>query len=248
MTHQATYQPIYQPTYHVLALDMGIKNFALGWVEFSEFLERASDPSVPSTEPTSLTRETISWNVRRMNNINLEEFCETHRHVLRDRITNRKLERARGSLGTGMITQTVAGIPWAIYRSVIMVLDEWKEDLEKYSPVVLIEQQMSGKHKANIKSLRLSQHVLSYFLNRHPTLTVVEYSSRMKTEGVKFGSYSERKKWAVERVMKGFDHENDPVAKDWLMQWKKKDDVADCILMCLSYYGLQHKKDVSKFF
>ena len=238
----------HQPTTHVLALDMGIKNFALGWVEFTDIVERASGPSIPPAQPTSLTAETISWNVRRMNNINLEEFCETHRHALRDRITNHNLERAKGSLGTGMITQTLSGIPWAIYRSVIMVLDEWKEDLKGLRPVVLIEQQMSGKHKANIKSLRLSQHVLSYFLNRHPSLTVVEFSSRIKTEGVKFGSYSERKKWAVERVMRGFDHENDPVAKDWLMQWKKKDDVADCILMCLSYYSLQHKMDIGKFF
>ena len=228
-------------TEHVLAFDMGIKNFAMAWVEI-----------VPNKENEI---GDVSWNVRRMNNINLEDFCETHRNDLRCEITHHneldpqtKTERARGSLGTGMITQTVSGIPWAVYRSVIMVLDEWKEDIRGLRPVVLIEQQMSGKHKANIKSLRLSQHVLSYFLNRYPSLTVVEFSSRIKTEGVKFGSYSERKKWAVERVMTGFDHENDPVAKDWLMQWKKKDDVADCILMCLSYYSLQHKKDISEFF
>jgi hypothetical protein len=51
-------------------------------------------------------------------------------------------------------------------------------------------------------------------------------------------TYSQRKKYAVDTVVQQLEVQGDEVGKEWMMQWKKRDDVADCILMCLVHAGL----------
>lgn len=124
---------------------------------------------------------------------------------------------------------------WRLYRELIVFLESLDWIFARYHPCVLIEQQMASRHRANIQALRLSQHVLAYFLHRHPRLQVVEYSAKHKTRvfGFQDPCYRKRKIWAVEKACEIL--QEDPVALDWFNQFHKKDDVADCIVMCLSY-------------
>jgi len=130
---------------------------------------------------------------------------------------------------------------WGVYRRLISHLESMDWIFREYRPLVLIEQQMSSRHKSNIQALRLSQHVLAYFLIRYPSLTIVEYSPRLKTNvfGYHEKSYKRRKQWAVDKIARFI--ENDPVTTDWFQQFRKKDDIADCILMCLAYLESIHK-------
>lgn len=102
--------------------------------------------------------------------------------------------------------------------------------------VILIEQQM----KTNIVALKMAQHVYAFFLLRHATKTVLEYSSVHKTRVFGLGSTtkSKRKKFAIEQVHKLL--ESDPVMLDMLSLHQKQDDICDCILMCLAYAQKQY--------
>lgn len=128
---------------------------------------------------------------------------------------------------------------WALYRELIRHLESFDTIFLGHRPVILIEQQMATKHRSNIQALRLSQHVLAFFLHRHPALRVIEYSPRHKTRSVSTGSdavrmsYRERKQWAVGQCTTFM--QDDPVATDWFTSFPKKDDVADCILMCHTF-------------
>jgi len=166
---------------HLVAFDIGVKNFAMAWIHQQE----------------------NTRNVRHMSLVDLTTGSNRTR--------------------------------WAVYRRLIHHLERFDAVFSEHRPVVLIEQQMASKHRSNIQALRLSQHLLAYFLHRHPSLEVVEYAPRFKTNVFSFSdtSYRGRKKWAVEKT-KAF-LEDDPVAMDWFDQFRKQDDVADCILMCAAY-------------
>jgi len=137
--------------------------------------------------------------------------------------------------------------PFSILRQLYEYLDSfsylWKmcgPNIQK--PIhVLIERQMEGKHRCNIKALRLSQHVLAYFLlTSLDHVRVSEYSSKWKTQsfGVQFSKKSDRKKWTVEQTRQFLENLQDPVSLDfWNMikYEKKQDDVADCIMMIRSF-------------
>lgn len=117
--------------------------------------------------------------------------------------------------------------------------------------VILIEQQMSQKHVSNIMALKISMLVYGYFQHVVATaaaasspfarqkIRLLEYPSTRKTRAFKapfFKKKSDRKKWAIQKVLDLFPPHLDPVWQDMIESKKKKDDVADCILMCLSFY------------
>lgn len=148
----------------------------------------------------------------------------TLRHMTLVDLTQRSSNRG----GNGMRS-------WRLYRELIVFLESLDWIFAGHRPCVLIEQQMATRHRANIQALRLSQHVLAYFLHRHPRLQVVEYSAKHKTRvfGFQDACYRKRKLWAVQKASETL--QDDPVALDWFNQFQKKDDLADCIVMCLSY-------------
>lgn len=101
--------------------------------------------------------------------------------------------------------------------------------------VLLIEQQMQFRHASNIKALKLSQHVLSYLLMHQREKIIIEYPAYHKTQVWKAPlklKKNERKKWAVMVVQEMLEKQSQG---DLLKGLKKKDDVSDCFLMCLSY-------------
>lgn len=103
--------------------------------------------------------------------------------------------------------------------------------------VVLVEQQM----KSNYQALKLSQHVMAFFYLRFPEKTILEWSASYKTSvyGLEKTTKSCRKRFAVEKVRETL--RDDPVVADLFEMLGKKDDVADCILMCFSF-GIKNKK------
>lgn len=129
-----------------------------------------------------------------------------------------------------------------VYRNVHEVLSSF-EMLWEQCDVLLIEQQMQHRHASNIKALKISQHVLAHLLLRHPSKTIAEFPSYHKTQVWKAPARlakHQRKKWAVDTVTRLLQskHHNASMDIDTL---KKKDDVCDCVLMCLAYVNLEKR-------
>lgn len=120
-----------------------------------------------------------------------------------------------------------------IYRNLISHLNRFRDCWEK-TDVILIEQQMN---RMNVQATKMSCHVHAYFLNNFPRKIIHEYPATYKTKLLKEKSvpYRERKDFAVRKVLGYYEH-HDPVLYDWIMSLPKKDDVADCILMCKTYF------------
>jgi hypothetical protein len=132
--------------------------------------------------------------------------------------------------------------PIRLYEKVFEYLDQFDE-LWKKTDVILIEQQYVQRHATNIKALKLSQHVLAYFLIKYQFSTqgkkkIVEYAASNKTQYFqqKFAKKIDRKQWAIQKVHEQLS-QTDPVAFDWFQTFPKKDDVADCILMIWTFLG-----------
>lgn len=121
-----------------------------------------------------------------------------------------------------------------VYRNLHSYLESWEMVWDK-ADVILVEQQMSTGKIHNIKAIKISQHILAYFLIRFPQKKLVEYGATFKTSlfGVHFKIKADRKKWSVEKVKELL--EEDPVALDILELIPKKDDVCDCVLMTFVY-------------
>lgn len=120
-----------------------------------------------------------------------------------------------------------------LYRNLITHLNKFRKIWEDVD-VVLIEQQLN---RMNVQATKLSCHVHAYFLNQFPSKRVFEYPPTYKTRLLKEKSvpYRERKNFAVRTVLDYYEHA-DPVLHDWIMTLPKKDDVADCILMCKTFF------------
>lgn len=120
-----------------------------------------------------------------------------------------------------------------IFRELISYLDSHSEKWEM-TDVVLIEQQMN---MLNISASRLACHVAAYFYHRFPSLYVSEYPSTIKTQCLgadKRLNHKGRKKFAIDTILSHYK-ETDPVLIDWISSLRKRDDVADCILMCATF-------------
>ena len=132
--------------------------------------------------------------------------------------------------------------PILLYEKLYAYLDTFHELWERTN-IILIEQQFVKRYSSNIKALKLSQHVLAYFMVRYHFSSsskhkkkIIEYASSNKTQvyGKKFALKKDRKQWAVQKVMHDLEM-SDPVAHDWFLTFPKKDDIADCVLMIWSF-------------
>lgn len=123
-----------------------------------------------------------------------------------------------------------------IYKNVhnyLLGVEHFFKDCE----TILVEQQMT----TNFQALKLSQHVLAFFFIRFPEKQTLEWSACHKTKsfGLQKTTKSRRKQFAVEKVRELIEH--DPVVTEMFEALKKKDDVADCILMCISFGRIKKK-------
>jgi hypothetical protein len=118
--------------------------------------------------------------------------------------------------------------------NLVDVLDSYKT-LWDDCQVVLIEQQMQSRHASNIKALKISQHVLTYFtIHYKDSKKIIEYPSYYKTQifnAPKMTKY-ERKKWSVNKVKEIL---KEKCQEEILKGIKKVDDICDNVLMILTY-------------
>jgi hypothetical protein len=120
-----------------------------------------------------------------------------------------------------------------IYRNLIHHLNSFNRHWRDVD-TVLIEQQMN---RHNIGAARLACHVMAFFYHCHPHVRVIEYPSSYKTRYTQGGNHLEyraRKSFAVAQVMNAYE-DKDPVLIDWILSLSKKDDIADCILMGITF-------------
>ena len=119
-------------------------------------------------------------------------------------------------------------------RNLIDVLDSYKT-LWDDCKVFLVEQQMQSRHATNIKALKISQHVLTYFtIHYKNTKEIIEYKSYYKTQVFNAPKMNkpQRKKWSVEKVREILKKKSQ---EDLLKGIKKTDDISDTILQLLAY-------------
>ena len=178
----------------------------LAWSSVSYSLDTSPLFSSSSVHQT-ITPEIEAEMIGKMNILNLDVFDAT------------------GNEETGMIS---------IYRRIHEYMNQM-EYVWGSADVFLIEQQMSTGKVYNVKALKVSQHILAYFMLRHPSKKVLEYSAGLKTSlfGIHLQQKKDRKKWSIEKVREMTVH--DPVIQDYMDVFKKKDDVSDCILMTFVY-------------
>ena len=106
-----------------------------------------------------------------------------------------------------------------------------------HATTVLIEKQPIGKNK---KMASVENFLHAYFVIKCPEADTIIYDARHKvTDCVGAGKemYKKRKNAAIERCWE-FLNEDDAVNRHWLLMFqdsKKKDDLADTVLMALSF-------------
>lgn len=124
------------------------------------------------------------------------------------------------------------------------LLENYKFFWDKCS-IFLIEKQMNFGYKRNNICVRLEIHLISFLLlNYKKEKKIIEYPAYNKTrvyEAPQFENTFKRKKWAVKKAIEILiENKNDKIL-NLLKQEKKKDDIADCILMIDSYKILNNK-------
>lgn len=119
-----------------------------------------------------------------------------------------------------------------LYLRINQYLDRHHEQI-KNADIVVIERQLA----INYKSLRVYQHIISYFTFRYPNILCTDIDPHMK--GFKLGapkgiSKPALKQWAVEEMYNLLLTRRDQHGLDTIDVWKKKkhklDDLADSLV------------------
>lgn len=113
---------------------------------------------------------------------------------------------------------------------------------------VLIEKQLWSKK--NYKCSVLYHHLMAYILLSCGTsIQTVPFSPSKKYKVFNLlgkMTYSQRKKWAVDKVKAIFETDQDEISMFLFNEEKKKDDIADSILMGYIYYHSDLKEKLIK--
>jgi len=121
-------------------------------------------------------------------------------------------------------------------RNMITFLDGLA-DLLSTVDKVLIEQQMNfGRFRSNPMAVRMQHHCETYFMMRYPRMQVEIYPAYHKTQRFSAGKMTkpQRKKWVIEKAIEILSNRGDDNSLDTIQKMRKRDDVCDCFLMCLS--------------
>lgn len=100
--------------------------------------------------------------------------------------------------------------------------------------VCLIERQLLTKK--NYKASTMYHHLVSHFCIFFPHIKVIGFPSKQKYSFHFHSSiYRNRKNMATDFIENVLRNQNDSIALEWFNSYSKKDDIADCILIFLSY-------------
>jgi hypothetical protein len=117
-------------------------------------------------------------------------------------------------------------------------------DYYKEADLIIIERQMPYNYKA----VRISQHVISYFISfyRHlitnKDVLIVEVDAKLKSKalcGPKGMTDRDVKKWAIEKATELLEMRNDSVSLAILGKESKKDDLADVVCQVEAFCIIQ---------
>lgn len=125
-----------------------------------------------------------------------------------------------------------------LYIKLEEFLDRYIE-LYKQSHFFIVEKQMPQ----NVKSLRIAQHTLSYFMNVSKKLKhssyIIEIDSKLKSRafGIKNFTRKDLKEWGIEKADQLLRRRRDDFALNILSNWKKKiDDMTDTIIQTEAFF------------
>lgn len=197
----------------VISFDIGVKNFA--WC-VTEFKDSPASDEIFSRQMAG--RDTINW-------WSAASWSDWWDMVYSDVMCIKSLSNI--DLTSKKNTD--------VYRTLHSVL---QSNIEMFRTIdtILVEQQMSARHNTNVQALKISQHVLAFFYIHFPEKEILEFQSFYKT--MVFGCFenkkNDRKKFAVTKASEICT--TDPVALDMFGSFTKKDDISDCLLMCVAFY------------
>ena len=146
----------------IVAFDIGIKNLAWAQVQYKKL---SSSQSLLMTKNEKRILTTIPIQEKNMTIIDsgVQKDVMEYMNVLHFDVQD-------------MSGHTMTHV----YRKIHDYLRQQNKIWEK-TDVVLIEQQMSARHRCNIKALKISQHIFAFFLLEHPSIRVIEYMAKYKT-------------------------------------------------------------------
>jgi hypothetical protein len=125
-----------------------------------------------------------------------------------------------------------------LFHNITHYLDSFEDYLDQVSYVV-VEQQMSFGRKKNTLAVKIAQHIESYFIFKYGMFKdITEFPSYHKTNVLKAPKKIDkpaRKKWAIQKATEIWTIRNDTLHLNLLSSSKKKDDISDCLCMCLSF-------------
>jgi len=105
--------------------------------------------------------------------------------------------------------------------------------------VFLIEKQMSFGRNTNAKALRISQHIVSWITERYGTFKeIIDFPAFHKTQVLnapKKMNKPQRKKWSSQIAFDIWKKRGDNERVIEMSGRGKKDDVSDCLLMCVAF-------------
>ena len=132
------------------------------------------------------------------------------------------------------------------FINMVNELNKYKRYWNKCS-VFIIEKQMAFRKIYNMMAIKLAQHCYSYFVMqylRNPK-TIIEYPAYHKTSilgaiKIDVKTKPKRKKWAIQKAISILEYRDDQQVLNMLKSTSKKDDMADCLLMTITYSLLKH--------
>ena len=216
--------PTVEKCTHIASIDIGKKNFAiyiqkldtqiLSSIKNIELNQRYNKDATPTKEMTEILKKVYSTGqtVYHSNN-DLTENCDKK-----------------------------AKLDPESYHNMNVLLDSLTSYWDKCSIIVIEEQMQFGK-RHNTMAVKLAQHCYSYFCIIYGrSKTIVEFPSYYKTQilgaqkvmgkrKMKAMGQRERKKWAVVKAEEILKIKNETDVWDKICKTKKKDDLADTLLM-----------------
>lgn len=121
-----------------------------------------------------------------------------------------------------------------IYISIINYLNNISNLLTNID-LIIMEKQLPR----NYKMVRLSQHILSYFLINNISNCIIEVEPTMKSSVLGYiKEYGNVKKWSIKTALEILNQHNDITGINIINKYSKKDDLADTVCQIEAYIRL----------
>lgn len=129
-----------------------------------------------------------------------------------------------------------------VFVNITTEFDKYREYWDKCE-VILIEQQVSYGNKINLSAIKIGQHCFSYFSILYGNFKeIIEYPAYNKYQVLGAPKAEKdylKKNWAPSVAKYIWTTRGDPTSLELLEKSKKKDDLSDVLIQCISYMVLR---------